>query len=137
MGFGHVVNREEITNKDDDESIRTSDNYIVFSYVSPSSPQTSNINAIKIRGCFNTEEQAKQHAAKVQKNDPNFDVWVMQMWKWCPFPPSESDCESHYDQPNSKLNDLMSHINNEKAGRNQEFIDRMEALTNTETAPYA
>jgi len=59
----------------------------------------------------------------------------MQMWKWCPFPPTIGECDMKY--ANEKLGGIMDHINNEKMGRNKEFIDRMEALTTAETAPYS
>lgn len=135
--FSHLVNNEEVANKDDPDNIRTSHNYCVFSYASPTSSQKCNIAALKVRGCFETEEQAQKHAALIQRHDPNFDVWVMQMWKWCPFPPSvdSSPTEMHYEQQSEKLQDLMSHINNEKTGRNLEFIERMEAITDAQTAP--
>jgi len=53
--YDHLVNKEEVENKDDPESIRTQHNFVVFSYVSPSSDgQSCNISALKVRGCFET-----------------------------------------------------------------------------------
>jgi len=134
--YNQNVNNTPVVNVDDDASVRTTDNYIVLSYASPESAQKCNICALKIRGCFDTEEKAKIQAKKIQAYDPNFDVWVMCMWKWCPFPPKYEDTEMSYEQQSEKLNDLMSHINEEKAGRNKEFIDRMENLSNVATTPY-
>jgi len=134
--YNNLVNKSEITNQDDDKSVRTSDRFVVFSYASPESSQRCNISAIKVRGCFETEENAKAHAKTLQAYDPNFDVWVMSMWKWCPFPPSYDNTEMSYEQQSEKLQELMTHINEEKSGRNQEFIDRMENLTNVSTTPY-
>ena len=136
--YDHLVNKEQVENKDDPESIRTPQNYVVFSYVSPDSGgQSCNISALKVRGCFETEEGAKKHAEVIQGVDKNFDVWVMQMWKWCPFPPTPGEGECDMKYANDKLSGIMDHINNEKMGRNKEFIDRMEALTTAETAPYS
>ena len=137
MSYDHIVDKKEIKNEDDPQNIQTKDRYLVFSYVSPETKdQSSNIAAIKIRGCFPTHEEANEHVKKIMLFDNQFDVWIMEMWKWCPFPPTnDTDAPMHYAHQSEKLDALMSHVNNEKSGRNKQFIERMESVTNTATLP--
>ena len=132
-----MVDKTEVTNKDDVSPVRIDgQHYIVFSYASPKSAQTCNTCALKIRGCFATEAEAKEHASLVSSHDVNFDVWVMPMWKWVPFPPqdlAEGNTQIHYEQQSQQLADLMQHINNEKSGRNKDFIERMQDTADQNT----
>ena len=123
--------RTEVVNTDDTGDMCVpQQHYFVFSYVSTTSTQTCNTSALKARGCFPTEQSANEHAALLQSKDPDFDVWVMQMYKWCPFPPDilSSEAPIHYGATqDSKLSDLMQHINDEKSGKTQEFMDRLDS----------
>lgn len=127
--FDHLVDKSEVKNESDDDRVKIpGQNYMVFSFASPEASQKCNMMAVKIRGVFDTEVDAFAQAKKIQLLDKNFDVWVMDMWKWCPFPPSAEDgsAHMHYEQQSQKLADLMSHINNEKSGKNTEFIERLQ-----------
>lgn len=129
--FDHYVDQSTVENVADSKEIQVEgQNYMVFSYASPQSSQKCNISAIKIRGVFDSQEEAFAQAKKIQRIDKNFDVWVMDMWKWCPFPPDstcgDTNSEMHYEQQSQQLADLMSHINDEKMARNKEFIERLE-----------
>jgi hypothetical protein len=67
-------------------------NYVCVSFVAPyGTRQKSNLTAIKIRGAFETEEEAEGWAEQLRDLDPDWDTWVMSMYNWCPFPPRMSD----------------------------------------------
>lgn len=132
--FDHLVDKSEVQNVADADNMRVQNqNFLVFSYASPQASQKCNISAIKIRGAFATQDEAFKHAEFIQTQDKNFDVWVMDMWKWCPFPPDEqTNTTMHYEAQSEKLAELMSQINAEKSGRNRDFIARLDSQTQSQ-----
>lgn len=63
--------------------------------------------AFKIRGYFNTIEEAQAAAEKLQKKDPYFDIFLGQMGKWMPFDPDVNSVDEQIYRE-KELNDLMS-----------------------------
>ena len=47
----------------------------------------TNTRGLKIRGSFETEEQANDHAKKVREGDPNHNVYVGPVGMWIPWDP--------------------------------------------------
>ena len=66
----------------------------------------TNIRGLKIRGTYNTREEADRRAAKLQKTDSDFHVFVGQVGYWLPWDPcaDKIEDESFLD---SQLNDMM------------------------------
>ena len=56
--------------------------YALISLVGPDSPQKTDKMGLKIRGVFNTRDEAGLHAQRLQKSDPTFDIYVVDMYKW-------------------------------------------------------
>jgi hypothetical protein len=82
-------------------------NYGVISIVSPSSNQKYDKVAIKFKGCFNTYEDAKEHAKKLHKMDTTFDIHVIEMYSWIVVPPERDNLnEVHYD--NEVLDNIVT-----------------------------
>ncbi len=48
--------------------------------------QTS-VRGLKIRGCFNTQEEAENHCKKLRTLDPNHDIYVGPVGVWIPWDP--------------------------------------------------
>ena len=61
--------------------------YALISLVGPDSPQKTEKMGLKIRGVFNTRDEAGLHAQRLQKSDPTFDIYVVDMYKWLLVPP--------------------------------------------------
>lgn len=81
--------------------------YACLSVVGPEAPQKNDKFGIKIRGCFNTREEAANHAKRLQKEDATFDIYVVDMYKWLLIPPDVDKIEDvHYT--NEKLEEIMS-----------------------------
>ena len=72
-----------------------SQKYALISIVSPNSNQKHEQCGLKIRGTFATKEEAEFHAKRLQKADPNFDVYLVEMYKWLLIPPDNSQIEDH------------------------------------------
>ena len=47
----------------------------------------------RIYGCFETMEEAKAHAEKANRADDAFDIYVAEMYRWCPWYPNPMDVQ--------------------------------------------
>jgi Family of unknown function (DUF5832) len=81
--------------------------YALISLVGPELPQKNEKFGLKIRGVFNTREEAANHAKRLQKEDATFDIYVVDMYKWLLIPPDREKIEDvHYQ--NEKLEEIMT-----------------------------
>ena len=56
--------------------------FACLSIVGPECPQKNDKFGIKIRGAFNTRDEAASHAKRLQREDSTFDIYVVDMYKW-------------------------------------------------------
>ena len=97
--------------------------YACLSVVGPEAPQKNDKFGIKIRGAFNSRDEAASHAKRLQKEDGTFDIYVVDMYKWLLIPPDPSKIEdAHYS--NEKLEELMSGYRENQAQAAQMFAER-------------
>ena len=70
-------------------------NYVLLSCASygESAINREHSCAAKIRGAFNTKEEAEEHAAVLQDEDKHFDIYVASMYEWLVIPPRTDLCE--------------------------------------------
>ena len=113
-------------------------NYVVISCIGPEAPQKHEKFGIKIRGCFNTQEEAAKHAAKLQAEDSTFDIYVSDMYQWVLIPPDPVAINDvHYT--NDKLEEIMAGYKENQAMAARHFEERkrdMMAKKSGETMPY-
>lgn len=82
-------------------------NYAVVSIISPDSNQRYEKIAMKIKGVFNTLDEARDHANKLHKADDTFDIHVVEMYAWIVVPPEKKALgEVHYSD--QKLDELIT-----------------------------
>ena len=106
-------------------------NYALISIVSPHSNQKHDQCCVKIKGVFEKVEDAKEHAKMLQKIDPTFDIYVVDMYAWLLVPPKIDDIEQvHVD---NKLNEIIAgHRDNQLKSkmyfeeRKRELIENIE-----------
>jgi Family of unknown function (DUF5832) len=98
-------------------------NFVVMSCAAQGLAQVTSDNkcAIKLRGAFNTVEEANEHAVKLQEEDPYFDIYVAPMYEWLVIPPETSYC-SEVHLPNQKIEEII----------NRELLHRHETATKLE-----
>ena len=73
--------------------------------MSPQGGQKSENICLKIKGVFNTLDDANKHAEMLQKIDSTFDIYVVEMYSWLLVPPDPTLIEQkHVD---SKLNEIV------------------------------
>jgi len=66
----------------------------------------TNIRGLKVRGTYNTKDEADKRAKKLQSLDSDFHVFVGQVGYWLPWDPCADKIEDE-QYINSQLNDMM------------------------------
>ena len=96
--------------------------YALISIVSPSSNQKNDTCGVKIRGVFETVEEANIQAKKLSKLDPLFDVFLVEMYKWLPVPPNKEMIENQEYQDDVLNNIVKTHA--EEQIKAKEFFEQ-------------
>lgn len=101
--------------------------FACLSIIGPEAPQKNDKFGIKIRGAFATRDEASNHAKRLQKEDPTFDIYVVDMYKWLLIPPDPTKIEDvHYT--NEKLEEIMVGYKENQAQATRMFNERKEAM---------
>ena len=109
--------------------------FACLSVVGPECPQKNDKFGIKIRGAFNSRDEAASHAKRLQKEDATFDIYVVDMYKWLLIPPDATAIEDvHYT--NEKLEELMSGYKENQQMAAKMFAERKKALMESPNNPY-
>ena len=102
------------------------------SFLSPEGVKNCKIRGFKVRGVFDTKEEADERAAFLQKLDPDFNIFIGEVGKWLHFAPDPYSKEAgNMVYAEKKLNELAkSHKENLKkqkiveAERKQAMFDK-------------
>lgn len=104
--------------------------YACLSVVGPEAPQKNDKFGVKIRGAFATRDEAASHAKRLQKEDPTFDIYVVDMYKWLLIPPDPTTIEDvHYT--NEKLEEIMLGYKENQAQAARLFQERKQGMMDT------
>ena len=102
--------------------------FACLSVVGPEAPQKNQKFGIKIRGAFANRDEAANHAKRLQKEDPTFDIYVVDMYKWLLIPPDPTAIEdTHYT--NDKLEEIMVGYRENQAQAARLFQERKDAMS--------
>jgi|TARA_B110000902_G_scaffold212729_1_gene243964 hypothetical protein len=106
--------------------------FACISIVGPDSPQKTDKLGVKLRGAFGTRDEAANHAKRLQREDPTFDIYVVDMYKWLLIPPESSKIEDvHYT--NDKLEEIMVGYRDNQAQAARMFQERKQGMMDTKT----
>ena len=114
--------------------------FACISLVGPDCPQKTEKFGLKIRGAFNTRDEAASHAKRLQREDATFDIYVVDMYKWLLIPPDNTKIDDvHYGE--EKLEEIMSKYKENQAMASKMFEERKrdamaKPLAGSEDAPY-
>jgi hypothetical protein len=101
--------------------------FACLSVVGPECPQKTDKFGIKIRGCFNSREEAGSHAKRLQKEDSTFDIYVVDMYKWLLIPPDRANINDvHY--ADEKLEEIMAGYRENQALAARMFEERKRGM---------
>jgi hypothetical protein len=83
----------------------------------------TSIRGIKVRGVFDTVEEAKNRCEFLKKIDNKFDIYIGQIGCWCPWSPNPNDLkEQEYSE--TQLNTLMKQYKKNMDERDELFDKR-------------
>jgi len=102
-------------------------NWVLVSFVSPTSNQKNSSIGMKIRGVFETREEATDHVQRLMRIDPLFDVYVCDMYNWCLVPPDPEKIQDQNYQ-NEQLNSLVSGYRRNQIYAKEHFEERKREL---------
>mgnify|MGYP003638309412 CR=1 len=101
--------------------------FACISIIGPECPQKSDKFGIKLRGAFGTRDEAANHAKRLQKEDPTFDIYVVEQYKWLLIPPDSSKIEDvHYT--NEKLEEIMTGYKDNQSQATRMFNERKQGM---------
>jgi hypothetical protein len=87
----------------------------------------TSVRGLKVRGTYDTIQEAEMRAKRLQKSDPNFNVFVGQVGFWLPWDPEPQTIEKE-NYLNAELNDLMSKYKENMEEREEIFNTRKRDL---------
>ena len=85
------------------------------------------VRGLKVRGSYDTLQEAEMRAKRLQKSDPNFNVFVGQVGFWLPWDPEPKDI-SKENYLNDDLNQLMKSYKENAEERDEIFNTRKRDL---------
>lgn len=110
--------------------------YALISVVSPEGNQKNDHCGVKIRGVFDDTESASMHAKKLQKTDPLFDVYLVELYKWLPIPPN-SDLIENQEYQDGMLNKIVKGHAEEQLRAKEFFEQRKLELIDSARDPIS
>ena len=87
----------------------------------------TSVRGLKVRGTYDTIQEAEMRAKRLQKSDPNFNVFVGQVGFWLPWDPEPENIEKE-NYLNDELNTLMSKYKENMEEREEVFNTRKRGL---------
>jgi hypothetical protein len=82
------------------------------------------VRGLKVRGSYDTYNEAVARAKTLQKLDPSFNVYVAQVGFWLPWDPEASDVQDQ-EYADDQLNQLMKKYKDNESQRDQ-FYEEMK-----------
>ena len=83
----------------------------------------TSIRGIKVRGVFDTVEEAKNRCEFLKKIDNKFDIYISQVGCWCPWAPNPNDLQNQ-EYSETQLNTLMKQYKQNMDERDEVFDKR-------------
>jgi hypothetical protein len=91
---------------------------------------TTSIRGIKVRGVFDTMDEAKNRCEFLKKIDNKFDIYIGQVGCWCPFSPNPNDLENQ-EYSETQLNTLMKEYKKNMESKDEIFDKRRTDVINS------
>ena len=102
-------------------------NWACVSFVSPTGNQKSKALGMKIRGIFESQQEATDHVKRLIRLDPTFDIYVCEMYNWCLIPP-DPEMVSNQTYQDETLNTLISEYRKNQIYAKEHFEERKREL---------
>lgn len=89
------------------------------------------VRGVKIRGTYSSLKEAQVRAKRLQKSDPNFNVYVGQVGFWLPWDPAPDNIEGQ-EYANSELNELVKKYNENQRDKEEHFRENIDYVREQE-----
>jgi hypothetical protein len=83
------------------------------------------IRGIKVRGVYSSDVEAQARAKKLQKSDPNFNIYMGAVGKWMAWEPDASRVVTQ-EYANEQLNTLMKKYHENEDSRNEYYTTQKQ-----------
>ena len=87
----------------------------------------TSIRGIKVRGVFDTIDEAKNRSEFIKKIDNKFNIYIAQVGCWCPWSPNP-DCLENQEYAETQLNTLMKEYKKNMTDKDVIFENRKASL---------
>ena len=87
----------------------------------------TSMRGIKIRGVFDTIDEAKNRSEFLKKIDNKFDIFIAQVGCWCPWSPNPNDLQNQ-EYAETQLNTLMKQYKDTMDSKDELFEQRKTNL---------
>ena len=84
----------------------------------------TSVRGIKVRGVYDTVEQAKARCENLKKKDPYFNIYVAQVGCWLPYESHIATNVENQEYSETELNTLMKHYKENKDNKDVVFDNR-------------
>ena len=85
----------------------------------------TNVRGVKVRGTYSTLKEAQVKAARLQKSDPNFSVYIGQVGYWLPWNP-RSDKIDGQEYAEGELNELVKKYRENQENKDLHFRENID-----------
>jgi hypothetical protein len=87
--FGYMLSGQEM--KREYDTFLTANDGAISKEYSEASDGVACVRGIKIRGCYETMDEARHRCESLKRSDPKFSVYVAEVGCWCPWSPNPDD----------------------------------------------
>lgn len=113
--------------------------FVCLSIVSPAYDQKCDVSGFKVRGVYETEEEARKRASYLQKIDPLFNIYISKVGVWLPVcdnPEKVEDSEYQNEQLNSIVKGYKENQQKQKEVFEDHKRQQKEEALKMNTAEY-
>jgi hypothetical protein len=94
------------------------------------------IRGLKVRGVFDTLDEAKNRSEFLKKTDNKFDIFIGEVGVWCPWSPNPNDLQNQ-EYSETQLNTLMKKYKENMDSKDELFEKRRQEHVNLANKPSA
>lgn len=85
----------------------------------------TNVRGVKVRGTYSTLREAQTKASRLQKQDPNFSVYIGQVGYWLPWNPRSDKIEGQ-EYAEGELNELVKKYRENQDNKDLHFRENID-----------
>lgn len=87
----------------------------------------TSVRGIKVRGCYETLDEARRRGEALIRDDPKFHVYIGEVGCWCPWSPNPDDIKDEVFAE-TQLNTLVCEYKQNIESRKAEFAQRRDEM---------